>query len=81
MSAPAFAEAIRATLGHAPDEIEPGRLYRFRGRDKGPANRAGWCRLFPDGAGGVFGDWSSGLVETWQARRDRPLTQSEAAAI
>lgn len=81
MSAPAFADAIRATLGHAPDAIEPDRLYRFRGRDKGPANRAGWCRLFPDGAGGVFGDWSSGLVETWQARRDRPLTQSEAAAV
>ena len=29
-----------------------------------------WCMEFPDGAGGVFGDFASGLSETWQATRE-----------
>jgi putative DNA primase/helicase len=37
--------------------------------------------LFDDGLGGCFGDWSSGLAETWQAERDRPYSHTERAAF
>jgi phage/plasmid primase-like uncharacterized protein len=67
-----FRDAIRAAGLEPPDYIEPGRLHRFPGNGKRPSNRAGWCLLFHDGLGGCFGDWSSGLSETWQARRDKP---------
>ena len=63
-----------------PEVIEPGRFYRFPGRDKRSSNRAGWCIGFADGLGGTFGDWSSGLTVDWQARRDRPLSHSEREA-
>ena len=63
-----------------PEIIEPGRFYRFPGRDKRSTNRAGWCIRFPDGLGGTFGDWSSDLRVDWHARRDRPLSRSEHAA-
>ncbi len=53
-----------------PEHIEPGKIHRFPGADKGRSNRAGWCRLFPDGQGGVFGDFSTGLQRTWQAKRN-----------
>jgi len=52
-----------------PDSAEPGRLVRFPGAGKPPSNRAGWLKVFPDGQGAVFGDWSTGLQETWQARK------------
>ncbi len=37
--------------------------------------------MFDDGLGGCFGDWSSGLSETWQAKRDKPLSRAERAAF
>ena len=63
-----FFDAMRDEGLRPPDSIEPGRLHRFPGRDKGAANRAGWCVLFADGDAGAFGDWSSGLSSTWFAR-------------
>ncbi|MCF6355962.1 MAG: toprim domain-containing protein [Candidatus Polarisedimenticolaceae bacterium] len=76
-----FIDAIRATGMEPPNFIEPGRLHRFAGAGKGPSNRAGWCLLFDDGLGGCFGDWSTGISETWQAKRDRPFPQAERAAF
>jgi len=76
-----FRDAIRAAGLEPPDYIEPGRLHRFPGNGKRPSNRAGWCLLFHDGLGGCFGDWSSGLSETWQARRDKPYSQTERGAF
>ena len=60
-----FRSAIQAHGLEPPEIIEPGTFQRFPGIDKGPSNRAGWCRLFPDGKGGAFGDHSSGLSKTW----------------
>lgn len=60
-----------------PDVIEPGKLHRFPGAGKSNGNTAGWCKLFDDSQGGVYGDWSTGLNETWQAERDKPLTPVE----
>jgi putative DNA primase/helicase len=52
-------------------------LHRFPGIGKSLGNRAGWCLLFDDGLGGCFGDWSSGLFETWQAKHRRPRSWAE----
>lgn len=78
---PNFHDAIRSAGLEPPDAIEPGKLHRFPGNDKRPSNRAGWCLLFDDGQGGCFGDWSSGLAETWQAKRDKPFSRAERAAF
>jgi len=37
--------------------------------------------LFDDRRGGCFGDWSTGLSETWQAERDKPCSRAERAAF
>ena len=58
-----FHDAIRAAGLIPPDVIEPGRFYRFNGDGKRNGNTAGWCKLFADGEGGVYGDWSTGLSE------------------
>ncbi len=76
-----FADAMRSAGLVPPGAIEPGKLHRFPGAGKRPGNRAGWCKLFPDGMGGAFGDWSTGLSETWQARRERTFSPAERAAF
>ncbi|MCG7993208.1 MAG: DUF3987 domain-containing protein [Candidatus Thiodiazotropha lotti] len=76
-----FRDAIRAAGLEPPDVIEPGKLHRFPGVGKRNGNTAGWCKLFDDGLGGCFGDWSSGSTENWQAKRDKPFSQSERAAF
>lgn len=75
-----FATEIVAHGMTPPNHIEPGRLHRFPGINKKRGNKAGWCRLFPDGKGGVFGDWSTGFQSTWQdsdATRDNAEWQRQ----
>ena len=73
-------KAVMAECGLQPPEfIEPGRFHRFPGQGKHRGNRAGWCVFFHDGAGGSFGDWSTGLNENWQAQREASYTTSERA--
>lgn len=76
-----FRDAILAAGLTPPPYIERGRLHRFPGQGKRRKNRAGWCLLFPDMKGGIFGDWSTGYTETWQAQRHRPMTAAERAAF
>jgi putative DNA primase/helicase len=76
-----FRDAIRAAGLEPPDVIEPGKLHRFPGVGKRPSNQAGWCLLFNDGLGGCFGDWSTGLSATWQAKRDKPYSRTDRAAF
>lgn len=76
-----FRDAIRATGLEPPDVIEPGKLHRFPGIGKGNGNTAGWCKLFNDGLGGCFGDWSSDFSENWQTKRDKPFTSKEKATF
>ena len=76
-----FRDAIRAAGLEPPDAIEPGKLHRFPGVGKRDGNTAGWCKLFDDGLGGCFGDWSSGFSENWQAKRDKPFSQAERTAF
>lgn len=76
-----FRDAMEASGLTPPSVIEPGKLHRFPGIGKRDGNKAGWCKLFDDSLGGCFGDWSSGFSETWQAKRDKPVSQSELAAF
>ena len=76
-----FADAMRSAGLVPPGAIEPGELHRFPGAGKRPGNRAGWCKLFSDLRGGCYGDWSTGLTGTWQARRERPFSPAERAAF
>ena len=75
-----FHAAVLAALGHAPDVIEPGRLHRFATSPK-RGDDAGWCKLFPDTHGGVYGCHRTGISETWQAERERPMTPAQRAAL
>ncbi len=76
----AFRAAILATLGRAPEMIEAGRLHRFATSDK-RGDDAGWCKLFADLRGGVFGCNRAGISETWRAERDRPMTGEQRAEL
>lgn len=80
MNQSAFIDAIRDTLGHAPDpgRITAGRVLRFATSDR-RGDDAGWCYLFPDGEGGTFGCNRQGTSHTWQATR--PTTAEEKAAF
>lgn len=75
-----FSDAIRAVGLIPPNTMEPGKLYRMPGIGKPSGNSAAWCKLFDDGMGGVFGDFSSGFDSTWQADRGYKYSESEIAA-
>ncbi len=76
-----FRDAIRAAGLIPPDMIEPGKFHKFPGEGKGSRNTAAWCKLFPDGMGGIFGDYSTGLSDNWQAKREKPFSASEREAF
>lgn len=74
--------AITAALPGAslPDMIEPGRLYRFATNGK-RGDSSGWLKLFDDLRGGVFGDFRSGLSETWSAGDRNTMTRAQRVAL
>jgi putative DNA primase/helicase len=74
-----FIGAIRKNLGYAPDsgEILPGKMIRFATSDR-KGDDAGWCKLFDDGEGGIFGCWRQGITETWQVVTNRKPEEQEA---
>jgi len=77
MTSDAFRDAICAAGLTPPAVIEAGRFHRFPGVGKRNGNTAGWCKLFADERGGIFGDFSTGLVESWRAERSRQQTPDE----
>jgi len=77
-----FRLAILRELGAAPEVIEPGRLHRFATRDR-RGDDAGFCKLFDDLRGGVFGcnRQFPGQVFTWSGfDRDR-MTPAQREAL
>ncbi len=76
-----FRDAIRSAGLKPPDDINPGTFHRFPGEGKSNGNFAGWCKLFADGNGGIYGDHSTGLTADWQAKREKPYTQAEREAF
>jgi len=75
----AFIEAIRQSTGGAPklSEIIPGKMVRFATSDR-KSDKAGWCKLFEDGQGGVYGCWRQGISESWQTNADRSPEEKAA---
>lgn len=76
-----FRDAIRSAGLIPPNVIEPdGKLRRFASNGK-RGDDAGWYSLHGDGIpAGTFGDWRSGISETWRADIGRTLTPAEEAA-
>lgn len=75
-----FKAALQAAGLTPPDVIEPGKLHRFPTNGK-RGDDAGWCKLFPDMRGGVFGDHRSGLSEHWSIKADPAMTTVERQAF
>ena len=75
-----FRLAVLACLGHAPEVIEPGRLHRFATSER-RSDTAGWCKLFDDLRGGVFGCHRQGISETWSAQDRRTMTTADRCAL
>jgi phage/plasmid primase-like uncharacterized protein len=76
----AFRLAMLAVLGHAPECIEPGRFQRFATSDR-RGDSAGWCKLFEDMRGGVFGCYRAGVSETWCAADRAAMTRAQRAEL
>lgn len=76
-----FRDAIQSAGLTPPAIIEPDKFHKFPGEGKGSRNKAGWCKLFPDGMGGIYGDYSTGFSTDWQAQREKPFSQPEREAF
>ena len=76
-----FRDAIQSAGLVPPSDIEPdGKLRRFSSNGK-KADDAGWYLLHDDGIpAGSFGDWRTGIMQTWRADVGRTLTAGEEAA-
>lgn len=72
----AFRVAVLAAVGHAPNAIEPGKLQRFATSSR-RGDDAGWCRLFEDFRGGVFGCYRQGISEHWSAVDPATMTRAQ----
>ena len=75
----AFTNTIMAALGYAPVDPDPGVITRFATSPR-LSKRDGWCILFADRQGGVFGCYRTGASGTWQAARQRPLSHADRLA-
>ena len=71
-----FRGAILAGVGHAPEVIEPGRFLRFATSDR-RGDDSGWCKVFDDMRGGVFGCYRQGISETWSATEREAMTREQ----
>ncbi|MDC6284100.1 toprim domain-containing protein, partial [Ralstonia pseudosolanacearum] len=80
-----FEQQFAAALvehGLQPGEIvADGKLHRFDGPDEKRGKGSAWYVLHGDGLpAGSFGDWRTGLSETWCAKSDRTMTDAERQA-
>jgi putative DNA primase/helicase len=68
MSEANFCEYIRGVLGYGPEpaKVNSERFTRFATNDR-HGDESGWCKLFSDGQGGVFGCWRKNITRVWQA--------------
>lgn len=68
-------DAIAAAGMTPPRNLPIGRFVRFPGAGKGRGNQAGWCRLITPTLA-VYGDWSTGLSETWRDESHQDTEES-----
>jgi len=76
----AFRQVIERAGLVPPSVIPLGKVTRFPGIGKSNGNKSGWAWLSKDGLGGTYGDWASGLSDTWHAQHDHAMTAAERAA-
>jgi len=76
----AFRQAAEKSGLALPENIVPGRIIRFPGIGKSNGNKSAWAWLSEDGQSGAYGDWASGLSDTWHAEHDHAMTAAERAA-
>ena len=76
-----FIDAIQQDGMNPPENITPGFIFRMHGIGKSNVNTAGWGKMFADGLGGVYGDFSSNLSKTWQADKCKQFTSEEKTAF
>lgn len=76
-----FIQAMsEAGLTPPPHVLADGKLHRFAGNGRAD-NDSAWYALHSDGVpAGVFGDWRTGLKQTWCAKSDRQMTSAERDA-
>lgn len=76
-----FRDAIANAGLTPPDDVEAdGRLHRFGANGK-RHDDSGWYVLHGDGIpAGAYGDWRTGVSETWRADIGRTLSRAEEAA-
>lgn len=76
------AQSFRATIlgampgADVPEVIEPGRWHRFSSSGR-RGDTAGWCKLFDDMRGGVFGCHRQQISETWSAADKASMTPAQ----
>ena len=77
----AFMLAIAAAGLTTPAEVVgDGAIHRFRASHKS-SGKTGWYMLHTDGiAAGVFGDWRTGLSQTWCSKVATAMTDAERMA-
>lgn len=75
-----FRAVLLAELGHAPEDVEPGRMVRFSTNGR-RSDTAGWCKLFEDQRGGVFGCYRQGISSVWTATDRNRMTPAERAEL
>lgn len=64
-----------------PGKIAPGVFYRFPGAGKSKTSLSGWCKLFDDCRGGVFGDYSAANIKgSWQDSQGKKMSLAEEKA-
>lgn len=69
---------IAAGLSHSDEIVADGSLHRLK--VNGDRNPNGWYVLHSNGIpAGIFGNWKTGLSETWCAKGTAELTQEERA--
>lgn len=76
----AFRASILGALGQAPEVIEPGRIQRFATSNR-RGDTAGWCKLFDDLRGGVFGCFRQVIHEKWSAVGPADMTRGQRVRL
>lgn len=71
-----FRAAMMAAGYTPPAEITPGRFHRFSANGR-KSDTAGYCKMFDDERGGIFGDFRTSVEHTWQAERDDAWTPAQ----
>ncbi|MGR0114151.1 AAA family ATPase [Ralstonia pseudosolanacearum] len=76
-----FAAAMAGHGLHHGEIVADGKLHRFDGPDEKRGKRSAWYVLHGDGLpAGSFGDWRTGLSQTWCAKSDHTMTAAERQA-